>query len=285
MPRKAKAPRSCSKRSLPTQHTRRHIEQEPADHSVPLSTRTVSIQNRSREPVIMYRDHVSAFLPSSTLNSTANVNTKTVRFTRHYDEHANTPHVIHSAPSTNEVNASFPPRVSSRQQIATPEEKISFRKVLTGNAIPATKDLAVTEELWTYEEGQQAHPQSCQVSVESVSTRKTDTDHNTTATSNSLMRSATPTPEKTTIPMATLAEVTAAEEPSAFTTLSTTTKPIQPSRNDSGVGPTQQVNTIQSLSTTNLCRSPLGGTVPGKKRRSENELASWLAISNMLDRL
>ncbi|KZM28171.1 uncharacterized protein EKO05_0003595 [Ascochyta rabiei] len=77
--------------------------------------------------------------------------------------------------------------------------------------------------------------------------------------------------------------------PTSSTTASKPTMPdslpLQPARADSGVSMTQKNITAHTLPPSNRTKPTFDGSAPTTKRQSGNELASWLAISNMLGRL
>lgn len=62
-------------------------------------------------------------------------------------------------------------------------------------------------------------------------------------------------------------------------------KPVQPSRADSGVSLKHNNSTAEILHSSNRPKTTFDSSVPKTKRQSDNELASWLAISSMLDKL
>lgn len=73
--------------------------------------------------------------------------------------------------------------------------------------------------------------------------------------------------------------------PSLATTPVATSKPVQPARADSGVSMTENDNATKPLPTLDRSKNTLDSSAPKAKRQSGDELAGWLAISNMLDRL
>lgn len=74
-------------------------------------------------------------------------------------------------------------------------------------------------------------------------------------------------------------------KPIEVATPATTPKPVQPARADSGVNLAEDDSTAKSLPPLDRSKNTLDGSVPKVQRQSGDELASWLAISNMLDRI
>jgi hypothetical protein len=72
---------------------------------------------------------------------------------------------------------------------------------------------------------------------------------------------------------------------SAEFTTSATAKPVQPVRVDSGVSLIQNDNTRKAPLALDRSKVIFDGSMSNTKRQSGDELAGWLAISNMLDRL
>ena len=73
--------------------------------------------------------------------------------------------------------------------------------------------------------------------------------------------------------------------PLAITTCPEVAKPTQPARIDSGMSMTRSDGTKKAMPELDRSKSTLDGAASKSTRQSGDELAGWLAISNMLDRL
>ncbi|KAJ8112178.1 hypothetical protein OPT61_g5399 [Boeremia exigua] len=302
MPRRLKAIRNGSKRSPPTQRLWPQTQEKSNICSKVLSTRTAGIQIQPREP-IQYHDPVHriqmAVCPSAASIQTPiiPVCTRTVRFTREV-EHTEIASRISPARSVREANATFPTRTSSRQQTVTrstvgtsrhtpivlTHEITSSKKAMKGNATLEVEESRVSAKLNLHVRGAQAIPQSFKAPAESMPAQGDHSDYTKLSVSGSDTETATTTLQKATSPVPTLANVSTLDQQPPVTSLPAT-KPVQPTRIDSGMGLRQERGEIKPLSALERCHSPIDGTLLKMKRRSGDELASWLAISNMIDRL
>lgn len=198
-----------------------------------------------------------------------------------------------------EANTKFPNRASSRQQVVTSSSPVPGRLSATTREVAAkplqeelgalpllpSKDTVVVEKRVaptpTSERPQKAPlPPASHVSVV-VTTGVLETAKSTSSPPDTLKIPSTQAEAAT---AETSRQKASAKSSSISRDVVPNGKPVQPARVDSGVSITQDRLT-KPLPTLDRSKATLDGSRPKSRRQSGDELASWLAISSMLDRL
>lgn len=298
MDRKTKANRSAPTRGSSTRHLQLPIQQRrPMGFSTAFPARTTSIQQRSRRPTVHHYAPVqqthARVSSSSSLSHGVSPSTKTVHFTENTEATGR----FFPDQTSQETATVLPPRTSSRQQVtALPTATAADLSVMTrpershllGSespviAIPPTKhyEAASTLGLTVKELQAPAHTMASIPKPTSVATNQS-----TTANAEHPVKNTTPVPGQTTTHATTLPQLVGAENLSIFAaTLPESTRGVHPTRMDSGVSLPPKDDTKSPAPVLDRSQSALRGSRLKTKRQSGDELASWLAISNMLDRL
>ena len=308
--RKSKTDHSTSRKAPSTQHLQVPVQQrKPAASSTASPTRTPSIQQRPRKATVQNHKpahHPNATIsPSSVLGQNVLTNTRTVQSTPHADQHTRIASRIPSNRRLHKATVAFPPRASSRQQTAalptagtsqpnataSTNEMTLLKKDSVTLATSPTKDSAVIAKFGAPVRATQSPPQPPKAPVELIpTTTPLPVADGIKPAVPSLFYRTTSTTSSSSSEKATLATAglvgtaTPSKLSSAPPALPATGKPVQPARIDSGVSLTQNGSTAEALPALDPSKSTLDDTAP-KKRQSGDELASWLAVSDMLDRL
>lgn len=199
------------------------------------------------------------------------------------------------APSSQPPAPAYPPRAANRQPTTTlptiPQSPPStaatinislLQKQPLSIAKQPSKDLPAIPKADPNEKAPQMLPQTRAIPVMTTvtSTPVRIADHMKPSAT-----TATSIPKETIPATAKNVTVTPPEPSSATTAAPTTAKPVQPARVDSGVSLTQEDSTAKLLPALDRTKITLDSSTPKTKRQSGDELAGWLAISNMLDKL
>lgn len=204
-----------------------------------------------------------------------------------------------------EANAIFPPRASSRQQVVTFAPPVPSKLSTATNEVKSTPPLKESEAppplpakdtiivktgvapTRVIQESPKSHEQPVRPlpPATQVHTTSTANDHRSaTSPLSSPKISTAPTTQTTTVTTDSSKQKVSLQTRSAIPDAVASEKPVQPARVDSGVSVTQD-SVTKALPTLDRSKPTLDGSTPKSKRQSGDELASWLAISSMLDRL
>lgn len=216
--------------------------------------------------------------------------------------------VAKTSPPTHKVpeaNAVFPPRASSRQRVvtfvspapsklSTATHKIKSTPLLKRceepSPSPSTTTIIVNMDVAPTRATQEAsevreEPVRPLPPAKQVHTKPTANDHRSaTSPLPSPKIPRTPTTQTRTVVTDSSKQKVAFQDRSSIPDAVTSEKPAKPSRVDSSVSMTQDSIT-KTLPSLDRSKVTLDGSTPKSKRQSGDELASWLAISSMLDRL
>ncbi|KAF3048998.1 hypothetical protein E8E11_010082 [Didymella keratinophila] len=199
-------------------------------------------------------------------------------------------------------NANFPPRASSQQQTVTFAPPVSSKLSATTHEIKTesmqkepplvpAKDIVVigksitptraTPNLTgTHIEPAKPLPPATQVPVKAAA----NDPKPTTSPVAPQKTSTTPAAQATTVPTDSSTQKNLIRSLSATPDVVASGKPGQPARVDSGVSMTQD-SVTKALPTLDRTKPTFDSSTPMSRRQSGDELAGWLAISGMLDRL
>lgn len=265
-------------------------------------TRTSSKQQLSKEAIFQHHRpalHPRILVSSSPVDSgrsqTVLPNRVFDRSAQHADRLRRAPEEVLASQGLQHAASALLPRVSNQQQTAVLPAKASSPPT---PEVPF-KDSAMTEDRQspvlmppTSDSVAAAEP------VASVqTTRKAPVEPQLVAVPKSVLHRPGPAtipsttvltkpPEITMrVVVDTVKPVTLPKLPSATLDPSTTIKPVQPARVDSGVSLTQNDSAANNLPVLDRSHLTLDSSTTTPKRQSGGELAGWLAISGMLDRL
>lgn len=250
MERKTKGNRSTTKKPSAMRHLQLPIQQRrAAAGSKIFPTRTTSIQQHSRVPIVQVRTAVNPSYArkssSSSLNQSVLSNSKTVHFTQHVEMTGPTP----SAQKSRNAMDTSPSRTASRGVLKKPVKETS----------------------------RPSQPPEVPAETTSMATPMTSVNQQEAARPLDAEQSTFTIPEITT--------KTTKPTPTSLSTAPTATRGAQPTRIDSGVSLPSKDCAADVLSVLERPQPIVNSTAPSTKRQSGDELKSWLAISNMLDRL
>lgn len=298
--RKSKPNRSALRKAPSAQHLQVPIQQRKlAAPPVTYPARKTNKQQRSKG---FTEDHYrTAYHSLTVLDRKGHANTGTVQPTQQNEQRAGATGRSPPGQGLSMTTAALPPRASSRQQIIAPPKAGPSKPNVTARSNETTfpqeeskpSPTLPTEIFVTAAKSDapikapQVPPKSHKAPVESIPLV-------TQVAAASVPKSAItpPSARTSTTPGDYAARVTAEPvkpnsppKPSpAASDVPASGKPVQPARVDSGVSMTQD-STTKALPELDRSKPTLDGSTPKSKRQSGGELASWLAISGMLDRL
>ncbi|KAJ4990998.1 hypothetical protein SVAN01_03569 [Stagonosporopsis vannaccii] len=305
--RKTSANRSVSKKVSSMRHLQLSIQQRRTTApSTAFPAHNSSIQQRSREPAVHYytpdQDTHVRIPFSSALYQGVSPSSKSVHFTQYVDQAADATGRSSLEKTSEKPSPAFPPRNSSRRQITAlstaatfdlnttmyPERSVSLGNESAAVVIPSAKYSQVLDLLAPTVKESQAPTQSCLKPIASAAqpTSVITMERPQTANSEHYVEGNTLPLEKTATPITTLPQLALPEKVSASaSTLPERARNVQPIRADSGVILPPNDGTTKAAFVSGSPRSAVRSNIVKEKRQSGDELASWLAISSMLDRL
>jgi ankyrin repeat protein len=205
-----------------------------------------------------------------------------------------------NATSPQQHTTSFPQRASSRKHVAA-ESLQATTAVLRANRnkspkrspskrVSPTRGLQTVEEHGSHAEVIQTPPPSPPKAIAkplpAPPTLTLATPPKPANISVPLYTEDTPLPHVNTTPTPTYSKPSIPDTPSPVeTTRPEVAKPTQPARIDSGMSLARSDGTKKAMPDLDRSKSTLDDAAPKSTRQSGDELAGWLAISNMLDRL